>query len=153
MSDQAQKTLDLLERRIALLGSLAEALSAASASATAFDIDGLEARIAEQERLCGEIRTLDSRLDRMQQLCSEQARLRATSSSLGSASQAEAQLREAAERLQAVQRKVGQLNDAHQALMKRSRRTVGALLHSYRTFVMETYSRPEPAVCSAGERS
>jgi len=44
--------LDLLEQRIALLGSLADALVSAGASISAFDIDGLEARIITQQQLC-----------------------------------------------------------------------------------------------------
>lgn len=153
MTDDAKKTLDLLERRIALLGSLAQALSAASASAAAFDIDGLESRICEQERLCAEIGALDARLDRVQRVCAEQVRAGNGSPSLGDRGRATAQLREAAARLQAAQAHVRKLNDAHQALMARSRRTIGALLHSYHSFVMETYAKPEPAVCSMGERA
>jgi len=38
-----------------LLGSLANALVSAGASISAFDIDGLEARIATQQQLCAEI--------------------------------------------------------------------------------------------------
>ena len=45
MSADATRYLDLLEQRIALLGSLADALVSAGASISAFDIDGLEARI------------------------------------------------------------------------------------------------------------
>lgn len=153
MSDDAKETLDLLERRIALLSSLAQALSAASASAAAFDIDGLESRIAEQERLCGEVRALDARLDRVQRVCAEQVRSGNSSPSLGGRDRANVPLREAAERLHAAQAHVRALNDAHQALMARSRRTIGALLHSYHTFIMETYAKPERAVCSLGERA
>jgi len=64
MNAGATRYLDLLEQRIALLGSLADALVSAGASISAFDIDGLEARIITQQQLCAEISALDSRIGR-----------------------------------------------------------------------------------------
>jgi hypothetical protein len=43
-----------------------------------------------------------------------------------------------------------QLNDEHQALLRRSRRTVSALLNSYHSFAM-TYSNPSSQSASTGE--
>jgi hypothetical protein len=139
---ETQRLLALLERRIALLGSLAEALSAASSSTVAFDIDGLEARISEQERLCNEIRSLDSQLDTMQRRCASQAVLSGISASMAPGATDSADLRNAAARLKHVQTRVKELNDAHQALLQRSRRTVFALLRSYHSFASGTYANP-----------
>jgi hypothetical protein len=60
-------------------------------------------------------------------------------------------LRETAGRLSEIQSTVKQLNDAHQVLLRRSRRTVGALLNSYHSFAA-TYSDPSAPRASAGER-
>lgn len=151
MGAETQNLLALLERRIALLGSLAEALSAASSSTVAFDIDGLEARIAEQERLCNEIRSLDSQLDAMQRHCAGQAVLNGISTSVAPAVSGSADLQSAAVRLKQVQTRVKELNDAHQALLRRSRRTVSALLRSYHRFASGTYSNPSAPRPAIGE--
>ena len=58
--------------------------------------------------------------------------------------------RETLNRLARVQANVMQLNDEHQALLRRSRRTVSALLNSYHSFAM-TYSNPSTQSASTGE--
>ena len=151
MGTESQKLLALLERRIALLGSLAEALSAASSSTVAFDIDGLEARISEQERLCNEIRSLDSQLDTVQRRCASQAVLSGISASMAPGATDSAELKNAAARLKHVQARVKELNDVHQALLQRSRRTVFALLRSYHSFASGTYANPSAPQPMVGE--
>jgi hypothetical protein len=131
--------LELLERRIALLGSLAAALIAARADAVCFDLDGLEHRIADQESLCGEIRSLDADIDQVQCRCA--VRLGVSQASTQVVSNGDKRMQETLDRLRAAQASVKKLNDAHQHLLVRSRRTAGALLNSYRTFSM-TYSDP-----------
>jgi hypothetical protein len=143
VNSETQQYLDLLERRIALLSNLAGALKASSADVVAFDINGLESRIIEQERLCLEIHALGPQLDRVQRQCASQ--LRGSSSSQGASSEI---ISGAIQRLQKIQETVKALNNAHQALLRRSRRTVGALLNSYHSFAM-TYS--DPTSPSAGE--
>jgi hypothetical protein len=132
--------LELLERRIALLGSLAAALIAARADAVGFDLDGLETRIADQENLCGEIRSLDADIDQVQCRCAVRLGVSQSSTQVVSKS-GDTRMQETLDRLRAAQASVKQLNDAHQHLLVRSRRTAGALLNSYRTFSM-TYSDP-----------
>jgi hypothetical protein len=132
--------LELLERRIALLGSLAAALIAARADAVSFDLDGLESRIADQANLCVEIRSLDADIDLVQSRCA--ARLGASPESGQVAPKSgDTFMQETLGRLRAAQVSVKKLNDAHQHLLVRSRRTAGALLNSYRTFSL-TYSDP-----------
>jgi hypothetical protein len=144
-----QQYLELLERRIDLLGDLAEALKASSADVVSLDIDGLESRLVLQQRLCLEIHALNPQLDRVQRQCA--AHLSEASASQGTAlSQlGTSKISSTLQRLQRVQANVKQLNNAHQALLRRSRRTVGALLNSYHSFAM-TYC--DPARPGVGER-
>ncbi|HTQ60235.1 MAG TPA: hypothetical protein VMI32_08430 [Candidatus Solibacter sp.] len=141
MSAETTRYLQLLEERLALLGSLATALTAARLDIVSLDINGLEARISEQENLCNQIRSLDVQLDRVQRLCV--AHIGAPSIQPAAAISDEFAVRRRAilVRLSRVQATVKQLNDEHQALLRRSRRTVSALLNSYQTFAM-TYSKP-----------
>ena len=150
MSADTTRYLDLLEQRIVLLGSLANALVSAGASISAFDIDGLEARIATQQQLCAEISALDSQIDSVQRHCAERVVLpRVNDISLTSAPE-NSPMRQTLARLQAVQSSVKQLNDAHKILLQRSRRTVGALLNTYHTFAM-TYADPAAPRTAIGE--
>jgi len=143
--------LELLERRITLLGALATALVAARADIASFDLNGLESRIADQEQLCGKIRSLDANIDQVQHHCAAQIGGSHTSAPL-SPRPSNLRMRETMDRLHAAQVSVKRLNDAHQHLLRRSRRTVWALLNSYRTFAM-TYSDPAAVCTSIGERT
>jgi len=150
MSADTKRYLDLLEQRIVLLGSLADALVSAGASISAFDIDGLEARIAMQQQLCAGISALDSQIDAVQRHCAERVALpRVNDISLTGAPE-NSPMRQTLARLQAVQSSVKQLNDAHKILLQRSRRTVGALLNTYHTFAM-TYADPAAPRAAIGE--
>jgi Mg2+ and Co2+ transporter CorA len=137
VSAETTRYLDLLERRLALLGALADALTAARTDVVALDIDGLHARIGDQERLCAEIRALDAQLNRVQKQCATRA------GSINSASSdADAvRCREIVSRLKDAQASVKRLNDEHRMLLRRSRRTVNALLNSYHSFAL-TYANP-----------
>jgi hypothetical protein len=125
--------LELVERRIALLLALSQALTAASESVVGFDLTGLEARIIEQERICTDIAALDRRIDHVQ------ARL-AKAAPPGRAD--ETKLGAALMRLRETQDRVKSLNRSHQLLLQRSRRTACALLHSYQSFVADIYENP-----------
>jgi hypothetical protein len=147
---ETTRYLELLEERLALLGSLATALTAARLDIVALDIDGLEARISEQDRLCNEIRSLDVELDRVQLQC--KAHLSPVSpQAMGAPNDAAViRRRETIDRLTRVQASVKQLNNEHQVLLRRSRRTVSALLNSYHSFAM-TYSNPADEHIIVGE--
>jgi flagellar biosynthesis/type III secretory pathway chaperone len=146
MSTDTTRYLDLLEQRITLLGSLAEALVAARGSIAAFDIDGLEARIAGQQQLCADISALDTEIDRVQRNCAAKV----ASPVAPNATPENSHMRETLARLHAVQSSVQQLNDAHKILLQRSCRTVSALLNSYHTFA-GIYSDPAAPRTSVGE--
>lgn len=150
MTTETHRFLELLEQRIALLSSLAESLSTASTGLVSFDIDQLEFRIAEQERLCGDIHALDEQIDQVQRYCTTQLDA-VVPHSRNEPDPDALRLRETAARLSEIQSTVKQLNAAHKILLRRSRRTVGALLNSYHSFAM-TYSDPSSPRATAGER-
>lgn len=141
MNTRATQYLALLEQRITLLGSLAGSLAAARTGIVALDIDGLEQRIREQESLCVSIQTLDAQIDRIQRDCAAQMRLTAASDAVAPAEDGSVRLRETLARLSQVQSIVKKLNIEHQLLLRRSRRTVCALLNSYHSFAL-TYGEP-----------
>jgi hypothetical protein len=150
MSAETARYLELLEERLALLGSLAAALTAARTDIVSLDINGLEARIAEQERLCIEVRSLDAQLDRVQRQCAAHFMGQSAPTPGRSLDTDLIRRRETLDRLNRVQATVKQLNAEHQALLRRSRRTVSALLHSYHSF-SSTYSNPADPRPSAAE--
>ena len=147
---EMQRCFDLLEQRIALLASLADALTAARADIVALDITALENRIGEQDRLCSQIRSVDADLDRMQSRCAAYLGI-SSAPSLALPNTADARLRDTLSRLHQVQSTVKRLNDAHQMLLRRSRRTAAALLGSYQSFA-QLYSDPAKKSAMVGER-
>ena len=148
MNTDTHRYLELLEQRIALLGQLAESITAASTNLVSFDVGSLESRIAEQEKLCADVRALDSHIDRVQRQC----KVHLAPSAAGIAADPETRrLQETGARLSKIQSTVRQLNDTHQMLLRRSRRTASALLNSYQSFA-GTYGDPAVARASAGER-
>ena len=156
MTSETQRYLELLDRRTALLGTLAEALTGARGDIVSLDVDGLEARIAKQEVICQEVSALDAELDRIHEQCTLQMQS-ARAASAGGASEGAAefatksaaeQLREARDRLQLAQTRVKQLNNAHQILLRRCRRTAHALLNSYAMFA-GTYADPFKTAASS----
>jgi FlgN protein len=153
VSAETTRFLDLLEQRISLLGLLTEALNAARADVVQFDINGLEGRIRDQERLCIEIHSIDSRINVVQRQCATQLCAHAGGDANGVATPDadSVRLRETMDRLNKVQMNVKQLNEQHRALLRRSRRTVSALLNSLQSFAT-TYSNPSATHVLAGER-
>lgn len=59
MNNETQRYLDLLDQRIALLETLAKSLVDARQDVVGLDVNGLEARIVQQERLCEQVGALD----------------------------------------------------------------------------------------------
>jgi uncharacterized protein (DUF3084 family) len=103
---------------------------AVRASMVAFDLDELESRIAQQQSLCQEIRRLDEQARHLQHQCAARHR----SGHAGLTATKSSELEVALFRLYQAQSSVKQLNTTHQALLKRSRRTVAALLNSLQAF-------------------
>jgi len=144
---ESENYLKLLERRLDLLGSLAKTAADSRESFIAMDLEGIERRIAEQEELCARIRSLDSDITKIQDRCAQQVGANQATTGLfwpGSGGNDEAQdkrIRAMLGRIQAAQSELQQLNDANQAMLRRSRRTVRALLNLYNSFA-PTYAEP-----------
>jgi chromosome segregation ATPase len=145
VNNETERYLELLDRRIGLLRTLAESFVEVRADIICLDVSGLEARIAQQEQLCRQVGALDGQLDKLQEQCA--ASMRASSllaSTDRSGSEREvvaARLAETGERMKSAQGRVKRLNATHQELLRRCRRTTGALLNLYSTFEA-TYAEP-----------
>jgi FlgN protein len=150
VTSETTRFLSLLEERLALLNSLASALLAARTDIVSLDINGLESRITEQDNLCNQIRNLDYQLDRVQSQCTSLLSAPPNRLSAPAADSDSIRCRETLDRLSRVQANVKQLNDEHQVLLRRSRRTVSALLNSYHTFAI-TYANPSTQPVTSGE--
>ncbi len=130
MKKESERYLELLEKRITMLSSLSNALVAARSALVSFDIDGLEARITDQEHLCDGIRALDDEIEKIQYQCAAHLRLRGD----GLLEEDNVELTDALTRLHRAQSNVKELNDSHQAVLRRSKLTISALLNSIRVF-------------------
>src|SRR5271157_3328272 len=130
MNNETSRYLKLLELRITLLDSLSQTLIASRAAIVSFDIDALESQIAQQQELCLEIHALDEQVERLEYQCAPHLRLRGGQAG----NDADAELGNALHRLHLAQANAKRLNDVHQSLLRRSQRTILALLHSLRTF-------------------
>lgn len=151
MSGETQEIVELLDQRLAAMNEVAESLASAGAAIAACDIDALETRIKEQEKLCQRIRDLDGHLEGLRvRQCSRDANTSADGLGVNAADQQ--QLKQAMIRLQEVHQRVKRLNANHAELLRRSRRTVNALTQAYQSVSLETYADPMPRAVSAGER-
>ena len=130
MPNPTSHYLELLEQRITLFDSLSNTLTAARAAIIAFDIDALESRVAEQKQLCRQIQAFDGQVRLLEQQCA--AHLRRSDGQTRDDSHVK--LEDALRRLQQAQANVKKLNDVHQSVLRRSHRTILALLHSLRAF-------------------
>jgi hypothetical protein len=130
MNNETSRYLELLERRITLLNSISKTLTAARVAIVSFDINALESQVAQQQQLCGEVRALDEQVERLEYQCAAHQRLRGGQAGNDS----DVELDDALDRLHQAHANAKNLNDVHQAILRRSQRTILALLHSLRTF-------------------
>lgn len=136
---ERERYLELLERRLALLGDLAESLRASTAALVGMDLERIDQKVGEQENLCLEIQSLDRGLDDLQKRCS---------TGLAPGSEPAAVLARMAD----AQAEVRALNRKHAALVRRSRRTLDAMLNFLHS-ASDTYTDPGRANSRAGGRS
>src|ERR1700682_5367210 len=125
MSKDANRYLELLEQRTALLQSLSDALHAARAAVVTCDIAGFETRITQQESLCQEIERRNGELRVAQQKVGVSVSLCKPRENR----EWNQRLWNSLERLQIVRESVKRENECHQALVRRSKRTAPALLN------------------------
>jgi uncharacterized protein YukE len=153
LNSDTQRYFELLDRRMALLDMLATTLREARRDVVGLDVDGLEAHITQQEQLCRQVSALDDDLNGLQKRWLALAP--PVSGDCGTANEkrsVEIRLAEIRERMRAAQARVKGLNDAHQALLRRCRRTAGALSNMYARFAA-TYSEPVHVRISAEGRA
>jgi hypothetical protein len=117
--------VSLLDRRTDLLQLLITSLQSARDAVVRFDMRQLESGIAEQQDLCARIRILDADIEKSRK----------------SRDDADPRVRGAFERMIAAASLTHQLNHAQRSLLRHSRRTVDALMNSYRMFAL-TYTDP-----------
>lgn len=114
------------------------------------DRDGIYRCVAEQEELCRQIQATWPAIDALQKVCAEQfgtGRLNtlrrpenaAWAGRLGSVQKG----------MEEAQAEVGRLNQIHGSFLRRSSRTIQALMNSLGNYAL-TYARPEQALFANG---
>src|SRR6266700_578813 len=71
MRGEVETYIALLERRLSLLRMLARQFLDCRKDFVSMDLDGMYARIAEQEDLCRQIQALDRGIDSLQRTCAK----------------------------------------------------------------------------------
>jgi hypothetical protein len=128
--------VSLLDRRTGLLQLLITSLRTVRDAVVTFDVRRLEAGIAEEQDLCSRIRLLDADIEKARQ----------------SRDDTDPRMRGAFERMIDAATLTHQLNHAQRSLLRHSRRTVDALMNSYRMFAL-TYADPSSTNRSFGEKA
>jgi hypothetical protein len=118
VKDDTSRICDLLGERLRLLDSLAVELRACSTAMVALDLDGIHHRVAQQEQVCQQIRLVDREIETLQLRWSAAERRE----SLPAA-------KDLLTRISSAQTEVRRLNSAHAALLRRSRRTLRAMIN------------------------
>jgi flagellar biosynthesis/type III secretory pathway chaperone len=134
--------MELLERKLALLAELAAALRASTDALVRLDIETIHQSVGNQERLCGEIRSLDRGLDALERRWAAELAGRREGGEMDALF----------ERVASARAEVRQLNQRHAALVRRSRRTLDAMLNFLRS-AAPTYADPRLGGTPAGLRS
>jgi hypothetical protein len=148
---ESKQYLALLEKRLLLLEALSSKLTAARADFIALDLDSIHTGLREQERICVQIRVLDSDISRTQLRYSKLVGLPARQNEISwPADTADSENAVANKihgtmlRLAAAQAQLKRVNDTHQCLLRRSRRSVQALLNLFQSYAPEYSVRAAP---------
>jgi hypothetical protein len=148
VKSDSEHFLGLLDRRLALLASLAQTLANARADFISLDLEAIHGRIREQQQLCGQIQNLDKDITGAQLRCAQLTSVRPRLNEIGwpDSGPGDAAVREriraALLRIATAQAELKRLNDAHQALLRRSRRTVGILLNLFQSYAPTYAAQP-----------
>jgi hypothetical protein len=135
MKPESERYLGLLEKRLSLLEALSKTLAACRTDFIAMDLESMQSRIQEQESFCSEIQNLDKHITNAQIRYANLAGISPRTSEIfwpGAAGPDHGfgdRIRETMRRVAAAQSELKRLNDAHQAMLRRSRSTVGVLLN------------------------
>jgi hypothetical protein len=147
VKSETARYVELLERRLTLLGSLIQTLEAWRKAFIGFDMQNAEQRIAEEEQLCRLIQAADAEIATLQARRAERAGLAARRGELDwpRGSETSAALHERAlaalNRMAAAQKELRRLNEVNQAILRRSRQTVNALRNLFISYA-PTYASP-----------
>lgn len=157
MTSESTRYLKLLERRLNLLGSLADTLAKSRNDFVSMDLGAMEQRIAEQEQFCKQIRSLDSDITTAQVRCAKNAGLLPCMDAIswpstpGSDATQDEPIRVMLGRIATAQSELKRINDAHQATLRRSKRTVQVLMNLFNSFA-PTYAAPGAVATTYEER-
>src|SRR5258708_36858351 len=125
MRGEIETYIALLERRLSLLRMLAQQFLDCRKDFISMDLDGMYARIAEQEDLCRQIQALHPAIDRLQRTCVKHLGLEQPDqgNALENAAWA-GRLRRVMQGLGEAQTEIGRLNQIHACYLRRSRQTI-----------------------------
>jgi hypothetical protein len=122
------RTEELLEERVRLLDGLSEAMDAARLAMVSFDVETLEKRIAEQERLCTIIRLIEEEANSLQDGATIPSATHSPDSPAMLAFARERSLHVAISSVRDAEANVKARNELQASLACRSRTTVAALV-------------------------
>jgi hypothetical protein len=151
MNGEGERYWELLERRLALLDSLAKTLAESRADFIALDLEGMRGRIAQQERVCGQIRALDHDITQAQVRCARLAGVPCASGEIrwtdpgNTEGPVAEKIQQALRRVADAQTRLQRLNHDHQALLRRSGRTVRVLLNLFQSHAPTYAAQVSPA--------
>jgi len=153
MEREIDRYLNLLERRLDTLRQLATQLKASQEAYTAMDLDRITYYINYQENLCSEIRSFDDQIRQLHKsLCDalhQELDLAAPDSLMAHLDErAQRRLKVVTQGLANIQADVKRLNRIQAELLKRSRRSINALIN-----LMSQYTcrfELQPALVPAG---
>jgi hypothetical protein len=149
VSVEIEKYLSLLDRRLCLLRELAQQLVVCRKDFMAMDLEGMHARIAEQEVLCRQIQSLHPAIEVLQRTCALHLDVMQLDDSRNAEDASSAQrLRGVMRDLANAQAEVSRLNRIHAAYLRRSGRTVQMLMNLLANYAF-TYARPAGAMLPA----
>ncbi len=148
MKSESARYVELLERRLTLLGSLIQTLEAWRKAFIGFDLQNAEERIAEEDQLCRIIQALDAEIANLQARRAEREGLAPRTGELGWPRGSETgggsheRALAALNRMATAQNELRRLNEVNQAILRRSRHTVNALRNLFISYA-PTYASPE----------
>jgi len=134
MNTTSMRILELLLERIRLMEMLSDSLDAAGLFIASNKIDALEIRIAEQQRLCTLLEATHQEFRSLLRQENAATSLDMPDSCQSSLPCGERDLREIVARLRLAENRLRASNASQSARVRRSRKTVTALLNAMQTF-------------------
>lgn len=138
MKDDTSSISALLGERLRLLDSLAVELRACSEAMVTLDLDGIHRRVSQQEQVCQEIRSVDREIELLQRQWSADER-----------GQVLPGVKDLLGRISSAQLEVRRLNSSHAALLRRSRRTLRAMMNFVNFYGGRYESNPDDVATPA----